>query len=70
MNPRSSDEKKIHFVCIKKKLFKDNNKPAHWVGHSQSISLDTDDFFKRAQKFDENQTIVTGNTVKLSVSGK
>ena len=45
-----------------KKCFKDNNKPAHGVGHSKLISLDIDEFFKRTPKFDENQASVTGNT--------
>ena len=39
--------RKIHFVCLLKDCFKDNVKTVHWVGHSQLISLDIDDLFKR-----------------------
>ena len=49
-------------------FFKDNVKPAHWVGHSQLISLDTDNSFKITPDVDEKQATVTGNTVKQSVS--
>ena len=45
----------------KEKCFKDNNKPAHWVGHSKIGSLEIDEFFKRTPKFDEKQASVTGN---------
>ena len=44
LNPRSRYERKIHFVCPKK-AFKDNNEPAHWVGHSKLGSPDLDEFF-------------------------
>ena len=63
MNPRSHDERKIHFVCLLK-IFKDNVKPAHWVGQSHLRSLDTDNFFSRTPKLDEKQASVTGNKVK------
>ena len=47
-------KEKINFVCLlKKSCLKDNVKPAHWVGHSQLRSLDTDDFFKRTPCVDE-----------------
>ena len=42
--------------------FKDNNKPAHWVGHSKLRSLDMDEFFKRTPTFDEKEAIVTEKT--------
>ena len=45
-----------------KKCFKDNNKPAHWVGHSELISLNIYELCKRTPKFDEKQASVTGNT--------
>ena len=45
------------YVC-----FRDNNKPAYWVGQSKLISLDIDEFFKRTLKFDEKHASVTGNT--------
>ena len=54
-------EKSI-FCVFKKICFKDINKPAHWVGQSELISLDVDDLFKRTPKFDENQASVTMNT--------
>ena len=55
-------------MCVNKNMcFEDNVKPAHWVGHSQGISLDTDDLFKVTPNFDGKQAIVTGNTLKLSV---
>ena len=47
---------------IKKNCFKDNNKPAHWVGHSKLRPLDINEFFKRIPKIDEKQSSVTGNT--------
>ena len=55
-------KEKIHIVCLKKSCFKDNNKPAHWVGHSKLGSLDIDEFFKRTQKIDEKGASVTGKT--------
>ena len=51
-------------MCLLNIVFKDNVKPAHWVGHSQLRSLDTDNFFRRTPKFDEKEASVTGNTVK------
>ena len=45
-----------------KKKSKDNDKPAHWVGHSKLRSLDIYEFFKTIPKFDENQASVTWNT--------
>ena len=44
--------------------FKDNNKPAHWVGHSKIRSLDIYDLFKRTPKFDEKEASVTWKTEK------
>ena len=51
----------IHYVCLIF-LFKDNNKPAHWVGHSKLGSLDIDNFFKGTPKFDEKKASVIGYT--------
>ena len=45
--------------AFKKSCFKDNNEPAHWVGHSKWISLYIDEFFKRTPKFDEKEASVT-----------
>ena len=41
--------------CVSSNCFclKDNVKPAHWVGHSQLRSLDTDNFFKITPVVDE-----------------
>ena len=50
-----------------KKCFKDNVKPAYWVGHFKLRSLDIDDFFKITPDVDEKQASVTGNTVKQLV---
>ena len=57
--------------CVSSKLLflKDNVKNAHWVVHSQWISLDTYDFFKRTPVVDERKASVNGNTTKQSVSG-
>ena len=55
-------KEKIHFVCLQKKCFKDNDKNTHWVGHSKLRSLDIDEFFKRTPNFDEKEANVTGNT--------
>ena len=55
-------KEKIHFACLKNNCFKDNNKPAHWVGHSKLGSLDIDEFFKRTPTFYEKKGRVTGNT--------
>ena len=51
-------------ICVSSKhiCFKDNNKPAHWVGHSKLGSLDIDEFFKRTPNFDEKEAIVTEKT--------
>ena len=62
--------KKIHFVCLLNKCFIDNVKTAHWVGHSQLKSLDTDYFFKTTPVVDDIQASVTGNTMKQSASEK
>ena len=63
MNPRSLDEIKNQFcVSLRKKYFKGNNKPAHWVGNSKLTSLDIDEFFKITPKIDEKEAIVTGKT--------
>ena len=55
---------KIHFLCLLKQCLKDNNKTAHWVGHSQLKSLDTDDFSKRTPFVDDIQASLTGNTIE------
>ena len=49
-------------MSLKTICFKDNNKPAHWVGRYKLGSLDIDKFFKITQKFDEQKASVTGNT--------
>ena len=55
--------KKKSILCVFKNIyFKDNNKPAHWVGHSELKSLDMNDLFNRTPQFYENQVSVTGNT--------
>ena len=56
--------KKIHFVCLQNKCFKDNVKTAHWVGHSKLRSLDIDDLFKRTTDVDDTQYSVNGTTMK------
>ena len=61
---------KIHFVCLLEKIFKDNVKTAHWVGHSQLIPLDKYDLFKRTPVVNEKQASVTGSTMKQSVYEK
>ena len=67
----TGDERKIHSVCLlKNNCFKDIVKPAHWVGHSQLRSLDSDDFFKTTPGVDEKKASVTGNTLKKSVHEK
>ena len=43
-------------------MFKENDKPAHWVGHSKLRSLDKDELFKRTPNFDENKASVIGST--------
>ena len=48
-------------LCVFKKMFKDNNKHAHWVVHSKLRSLYIYEFSKRTRKFDDNQDSVTGN---------
>ena len=55
-------KKKYICVSLKNICFQDNDKPAHWVGHSKLRFLYIDDFFKITPKFDENQASVTGNT--------
>ena len=50
--------------CVSSKIdcFKDNNKPAHWVGHSKLRSLEIYEFFKITPNFDEKEDSVTGKT--------
>ena len=57
-------------MSSKKLYMKDNNKTAHWVGHSQLKYLYTDDFFKRKPVFDDVQAILTGNKIEQSTSGR
>ena len=55
--------KKKSILCVLEKInFIDNDKTVHWVGHSELRSLDIDETFKRAQKYDKNQASVTRNT--------
>ena len=54
--------KEIVLCFFKTDCFKDNVRPAHWVGHPKLRSLDIYDFLKRAHIFDENQASVTRNT--------
>ena len=62
--------KEKSILCVFLKIcFKNNVKPAHWVGHSQLRFLDTNEFFKRTPVVDEKQASVTVNIVKQSVSG-
>ena len=62
VNPRSHDERKNPF-CVSLNFFsKDNNKPAHWVGHSKLRSLDIYELFKRTPNVDEKESSVTGKT--------
>ena len=69
MNPRSRDERKNPFcLSSQKRCFKDNVKPAHWVGNSQLRSLGTYDLFKRTPDVDKKKGIVTVNKMKQSVS--
>ena len=68
VNPRCHDERKNQFCVFFKKCYRDNVKPAHWVGHSKLKSFYTDDFFKRTPNFDGKHASDTGTTVKLSVS--
>ena len=50
-------------MCVfKNECFKDNNKPAHWVGHSKLRSLYIDELFKRTPNFDEKWASVSGKT--------
>ena len=60
MNPNICNERKINFVCLQKYiLFKDNNKPAHWVGHSKLRSLEIDEFLKEHQTFMNTRLVFT-----------
>ena len=55
--------KKKFILCVFNCFgFKDNNKPAIWVGHSKLGSLDIDELFKITPKFDEKEASVTVNT--------
>ena len=63
-------KEKINFVCLQKKCFKGNNKPAHWVFCLKLISLDTYEFFKITPEFDEKESSVTGNTEEEKYAAK
>ena len=56
-------------MCLLKKCFKDDVKPAHWVGHLQLRSLYTYDLLLKKSGFDEKQASVTGNTIEKSIYG-
>ena len=43
-------------------FFKDNNKSARWVGHSELRSLEIDALFKITPNFDEKEASVIGIT--------
>ena len=58
------------FCVFKNDCSKDNNKPAHWVGHSKLRSLDIDKFFKRTTTLDYSHSIVTGNTEEKNPAKK
>ena len=60
--------KTIHFLCLLEQCLKDNNKTAHWVGHSQLKFLDTDDFSRVTPVVDDIQDIITDNKIDLSTS--
>ena len=49
-------------VSSKDNPFKDNNRPAHWVGHSKLRSLEICELFKITPNFDEKEASVTGKT--------
>ena len=61
------NEKSILCVFWFKK--KEKVKTAHWVGHSQLRSLDTDNFFKITPGVEVKQVSVTVDKMKQSVSG-
>ena len=47
VNPIIFDEQNNPYCVTYKKFYmKDNNKTAHWFGHTKLKPLDTDDFFK------------------------
>ena len=54
----------------KRNCFKDNNKPAHWVGHSKLIYLEINELFKRTLNFDEKEASVAGKTEEEKVQIK
>ena len=61
-NPISCIEGKNLFCVSSKKLcLKDNNKIAHWVGHSKFKNLDTICFLKK--KINELEASLTGVTI-------
>ena len=56
--------KEKSILCVfRKKCYKDNNKPAYWVGHSKLISLYIDELFKRTTRFDEKEAGIIRKTV-------
>ena len=58
VNPRNCVERNNPFCVSSKNTFEDNNKPAHWVGHSKLRSLDIDNSFKITPRFDENLLVM------------
>ena len=50
-------------MCVfKTDCFKDNNKPAHWVGRSKLRYLELDEFIKITPNFYEKEPNITGKT--------
>ena len=60
MNPIRREERK-YILCVFKTI-KDNNKTAHWVGHSKLRSVYIDEFFKKTPKIYEKEASVTVKT--------
>ena len=63
-------KEKNPFVCLQKNCFKDNNKPAHWVGQSKLRSLEIYEFFKITPNFDEREASMTGKTEEEKIQIK
>ena len=61
VNPRSRNEIKNLFCVSSRNVLKDNNRPAHMVGHSKLGSLDISEILKTTQGFYEKGASVTGN---------
>ena len=61
-----NEQKNSFFVSSKKYCLSNNNKIAHWVGHSKLKHLYTDDFSKEKSHWWDIKSSLTDNTIRFN----